>query len=262
MNTLTVSQLEKLPWNSKYARPPAVPVEPSLDEVPRLVDIPFISRDRKYPLFYCWSEVIKSVGPGNYRVLDAACGRGLIAQVLSFKGHDVYACDVEDYFKGDDSIDFRLLDLNKRMPYRNHFFDIVANCEGLQYLDCSSSFIAEAARVIRPGGRIILSVPNIQSYMGRIQFFRSSKLLGYGEIFQRHNIIYWPFLKHSLENAGFRVTSIRGNVPLLTRKLRILRHFIAPIMATESNVAIEYAHSIIITAAKTTETKDKEHRQQ
>ncbi|UCF70161.1 MAG: class I SAM-dependent methyltransferase [candidate division WOR-3 bacterium] len=260
MNTLTRYQLEELPWNSKYAHPSDVPVEPILDEVPRLVDVPFIRRGRRYPLFYCWSEVIKSVGTGNYRVLDAACGRGLISQVLFFKGHEVHACDVEDHFKGDSKIDFRQLDLNKRMPYRDHYFDVVINCEGLQYLDYSRAFIAEAARVIRPGGRLILSVPNIQSYMGRIEFFRSSRLLGYGEIFHRHNIIYWPFLKNSLESACFRVTSIRGNIPLLTKKLRILRYFIGRCMATEGNLAMEYAHSIIITAVRTAENKDKGHR--
>jgi hypothetical protein len=47
------------------------------------------------------------------RVLEPACGRGAIVNVLRQRGHDVVACDLIDYGHGFDTADFLKM---KRMP--------------------------------------------------------------------------------------------------------------------------------------------------
>lgn len=250
MDTLTITQLEQVPWNTRYVTGAGVPLEPPVHRIKELIRVPFLKRSRAYPLFYSWVEVIKGVGDKPCRVLDSACGRGIVSQILFLKGHDVYACDIEkDFFCASSGIKFQPVDLNREFPYPNDYFDVVINCEGLECLEGSAHFLRESARVLRDQGRVILSIPNIQSVVGRFNFFKSGLLVSYDTaLLDRRNILYLPFLKELLPKFGFRIIDIRGNVPQLTAKSRIFNAVFGDFLKGLENQFIRFSHALIITA--------------
>jgi SAM-dependent methyltransferase len=249
MDTLTLEQLKNIPWLDKYASGPDVPKQPPVHEIKKLVNIPFMKRSRKYNLFYSWSEIVKSIGNTPCRVLDAACGGGLVSQILFYKGHKVFACDIQNLFVADKHIDFKLVDLNKDFPYPSDFFDVVINSEGLECLQGSTHFVNESMRVLKNGGRLILSVPNIHSLVGRYNFFRNGLLLSYDTaILDRINIVYLPLVREIYKITGFRIVEIKGNVPLLTFKSRIFNALFGRIVFEKNDRIVRFAHSLIICA--------------
>lgn len=248
MDTLDLEQLALVPWFSKERLPDA-PSEPPVDKIKEYVRVPFMKRNRNYPLFYSWVEIVKSVPSPPLVILDAACGRGIIAQVLFLKGHRVYACDIQNYFCGDKEIDFKLVDLNRDFPYPDNFFDIVINCEGLEYLESSIHFLKETARVLKNNGHLLISVPHISSLVGRYNFFKSGILTGYETaLFERRNIIYLPLLQELFNETGFRIVHIKGNVPQITKKARLFHALLGRILFPGQNDALKFAHSLIIDA--------------
>jgi SAM-dependent methyltransferase len=253
VDRLTTAQLELIPWNTKYVAGAGVPREPPVNKIKELVKVPFMKRNREYPLFYSWVEVVRGVGEKPCRVLDSACGRGIVSQILLFKGHDVYACDIEkDFFCADSAVKFRPVDLNQKFPYPDDHFDVVINCEGLECLEGSAHFLREAKRVLRDQGRVILSIPNIQSLVGRFNFFKSGFLAGYdAALLDRRNILYLPFLYELLPALGYRITDIKGNVPQLTIKSKIFNAVFGDFFHGLGNPVARFSHSLIITAQLT-----------
>jgi ubiquinone/menaquinone biosynthesis C-methylase UbiE len=114
-------------------------------------------------------EVVSSLVPreGVRRVLDAGAGPGWLAEMLAGRGFTVSALDL-----GPDSIhraarrlrsrltpvSFVLGDLY-RLPFEDGCFDAVAASEILEHLDRPPEALAEIARVLRPGGYLVVSSP-------------------------------------------------------------------------------------------------------
>lgn len=115
-------------------------------------------------------EAAKHVRPGD-RVLDAACGLGYGAQILAANSRcsNVLGVDGSEsavaYAKasyGDGSrIDFRhglLPQIIETLDPGS--IDFIASFETLEHLENPDAFLVACRRVLTPGGRIMLSVPN------------------------------------------------------------------------------------------------------
>jgi 2-polyprenyl-3-methyl-5-hydroxy-6-metoxy-1,4-benzoquinol methylase len=87
----------------------------------------------------------------------------------------VYACDLSaDVLAG---YDFPLagvkqLDLNQAFPDFGVRFDAIVASWLLHWLDDPGGFLAEAARHLSPGGKLIVNVPNITFLRYRLEFLR------------------------------------------------------------------------------------------
>lgn len=98
------------------------------------------------------------------RVLDAGCGAGPTAAALRDAGATVTGFDVSaamiDLARrrlGDD-VDLHVADLAAPLPFVDDEFDDVVASLVLHYLEDWSGPLAELHRVLRPGGRLLLSV--------------------------------------------------------------------------------------------------------
>jgi ubiquinone/menaquinone biosynthesis C-methylase UbiE len=117
---------------------------------------------RRVKLFLRWLDP----GPDE-RVLDAACGRGfvlnflrevsecsLVGQDLEYQyvhlAHEQLADRAVRLFNGDLC----------HLSFPDHAFDKVILAEVLEHLPDDRAGLAEAVRVTRPGGMIVISVPN------------------------------------------------------------------------------------------------------
>lgn len=109
--------------------------------------------------------------PGD-DVLDAACGLGYGSAVLANQGGcaSVLGLDGSDYAVKYAAMNFGAVD--RRLSFRTAWlpdgltdlpdqsFDVVVSFETLEHLADPEALLAQFDRVLRPGGRIIVSVPN------------------------------------------------------------------------------------------------------
>ncbi len=98
------------------------------------------------------------------RVLDAGCGSGTIAADLRDRGAVVSGFDGSPAMlelarrRLGNETDLRVADLARPLPYPDGVFDDVVVSLVLHYLEDWSGPLAEVHRVLRPGGRLLVSV--------------------------------------------------------------------------------------------------------
>ena len=100
------------------------------------------------------------------RVLDAAVGLGQLASRVKRQGHEVFGVDASFeavlHARRHYGIRTVLGDLTK-LPFRTGVFDAITSGETLEHLDDDRSAINELGRIIRDDGKVIVTVPALQS---------------------------------------------------------------------------------------------------
>jgi SAM-dependent methyltransferase len=104
------------------------------------------------------------------RVLDLGAGTGRMSQLLVEAGYAVEACDLEPSLFQLAGVSCKRADLNERLPYDDAEFDAVACVEVLEHVDGHDRLFREIARILRPGGYLIFTTPNVMSIKSRLSF--------------------------------------------------------------------------------------------
>lgn len=104
-------------------------------------------------------------------ILDIPAGNGLLAARLKEDGHDVVCADINEARE-----DFVFADMSKTLPFEDGQFDTVMCLEGVEHMLNPTGLISELCRVTKPGGRILLSLPNVQNLYSRFQFLCTGTL--------------------------------------------------------------------------------------
>ena len=108
------------------------------------------------------------------RALDVSCRNGEVAQALALRGFDVRGTRFERGLPPIEGISIEEgVDLTRGLPYPDESFDLVLLTEVIEHLENHSTAIGEIARVLRPGGRFILTTPNIMRLDSRLGFMLS-----------------------------------------------------------------------------------------
>ena len=98
-------------------------------------------------------------------VLDLPAGYGLLTDALRGMGHEVASGDINR-----ERPDYHYVDMAASLPFGDASFDAALCLEGVEHLVDPTAFIAEISRVIRPGGHIVLSTPNVMNFYSRLHF--------------------------------------------------------------------------------------------
>jgi 2-polyprenyl-6-hydroxyphenyl methylase/3-demethylubiquinone-9 3-methyltransferase len=131
---------------------------------------------RSTPWHQLAAQLIEAVG-GLYArsVLEIGCGRGGFAAWLSQSGASVTACDysgkaVEIARRefGSSGVTWQQADI-QRLPFLDDTFDVVTSCETIEHVPRPALAVRELARVLRPGGVLVLTTPN---YLGSMGLYR------------------------------------------------------------------------------------------
>ncbi len=177
---------------------------------------------------YARPEVLRLAGNvSGRRILDAGCGSGplsaaLLARGAAVTGFDVSAAMVElARQRLGDGADLRVADLAAPLPFADAEFDDVVSSLVLHYLEDWAVPLAELRRVLKPGGRLIVSVNHPAAYAigyPEADYFALTK---YSEDYvfgdQTVWLTFWHRPLHAMADAfaaaGFRIAAISEPPP-------------------------------------------------
>ncbi len=109
-------------------------------------------------------------GMHDAKTLDAPSGRGSLSLALKAKGLDVWALDIAPPNLEGWGVHCQEADLNKALSFADAFFDAIVCVEGIEHIEDPHALVREFRRVLRPGGRLIVTTPNIQCLVSRLKF--------------------------------------------------------------------------------------------
>ena len=104
-------------------------------------------------------------------VLDIPAGGGAQSAALAQLGYRVLSADLFANGRGTPSWSWVRADANDAMPFAAAAFDYVLCREGIEHLEDQMGFVRECARVLKPGGKIVLTTPNVMHLAARASAF-------------------------------------------------------------------------------------------
>lgn len=166
-------------------------------------------------------QVLRMLGEDpRGRLLDIPAGEGPVRQAAERLGYRVVALDLfpAPGFRGVRA------DACAPLPFAASSFDVVLSMEGIEHFEDQAGFLRECARVLRPGGRLILTTPNVLHLNARLaSFLTGQRLLGQGfvneevtvrrregeRIYHGHAFLIDAFrLRYLLRVAGLRLEKL------------------------------------------------------
>lgn len=173
--------------------------------------------------------ILKDLPCGS--LLDVPAGEGALAARLIDAGFDVRCCDLYPEIFRLDGVDIHRGNLDAELPFSDQLFDYVTCLEGLEHIENPQQAMREFARVLKRGGHLIVSVPNILNIEERLKWLlygytshfkpisraASDRLrTEYGgrvEIAAHVNPISYSELRYVLERNGFALVGIHRDKP-------------------------------------------------
>jgi 2-polyprenyl-3-methyl-5-hydroxy-6-metoxy-1,4-benzoquinol methylase len=150
------------------------------------------------------------------KILDSPCGKAALSEAVSKLGFRVFGTDIDPAAQQFLAERFRKADLNVSLPWDDETFDVACSIEGIEHLENPYQYLRELHRVIRPGGHLILTTPNIISLRSRVRFFGSSFFhkdpLPLNEAgrdpFHHINLRPLHLLRYDLHTNGFHINEV------------------------------------------------------
>ena len=125
--------------------------------------------------------------PTDARVLDLASGTGAFLARLRDNGYrDLSAVELNVAGFNLEGVTPQAVDLNSSFAQGAlpaDAFDLVSAIEIIEHLDCPRAFLRNVHAILRDGGHLLLTTPNVASWLGRARFLLSGEL----RQFQRHD---------------------------------------------------------------------------
>jgi SAM-dependent methyltransferase len=156
-----------------------------------------------------------------------------------------------------------------RLPFDDASFDAAVAIEVLEHIDGHDRFFAEVARVLRPGGFVMFTTPNILSLKSRMRFLLTGFYYSFGPLqpFTRDpvsqhiapftvNRYEWMMSQHGLRLAGLDTDRIQTSSVLLSplvpfiRLVTWLQFRASPLAARQNESVVLYGRKLVIIGRK------------
>ena len=169
------------------------------------------------------------------RVLDVGCSSGYLAEHVEARGASVVGLELDEqaaeyarrFCEAVHVGDVETMEL----PFEPGSFDAVLCGDVIEHLRDPQAFLARVRPLLRPGGRLVLSTPNVANWSVRLSLlfgrFRYTKR---GILDRSHTHLFTrTTLRECLEAAGYRVAEFDFTVPvplLSTPRVEAIAHAI------------------------------------
>ncbi len=114
-----------------------------------------------------FNEILKGHDLKNKNVLDAGCGTGWFSKAAVERGGEVTSLDVGEKLLqqvAQKCQTNRVIGSVLDLPFEENVFDFVISSEVIEHTPNPKKAIEEMYRVLKPGGTLVLSTPNIFWY--------------------------------------------------------------------------------------------------
>jgi len=116
-------------------------------------------------------DIFRPMPPG--KLLEMPTGSGALAWRLHELGFEVVPADL---FPESFKVPFlkcAYVDLNADFSFADSEFDYICCVEGIEHLEDHFHFIRQCRRVLRPGGKLVITTPNILNIASRLKYLLS-----------------------------------------------------------------------------------------
>lgn len=152
------------------------------------------------------------VKPGE-KVLDVGCGAGFSLLEIQSMGGEAYGTEY------DRNVEPVAKELGLKIhfgpletaPWPDHFFDVVTMSQLLEHVPNPIQFLQQAKVKLKPGGRIVFSSPNLESFNYR---HTGAKWINW-HVPYHLNFFTYNSIQRLATAAGLRLQSARTMTPLL-----------------------------------------------
>jgi SAM-dependent methyltransferase len=157
------------------------------------------------------------------KVLDVPAGEGAFAERLEREKFEVFCGDIQMNGHLAARKNMVLLDLDAVFPFKTASFDYVVCLEGIEHLENPHRLVREMNRVLKLGGKCVLSTPNVLSIRSRLSYL----FYGYPNYFHlmvdidpgtgaerkidHINPITFLKLRYIAAQCGFKVEQVAAN---------------------------------------------------
>lgn len=123
--------------------------------------------------FLLTRDLLLESNPEN--ILDIGCNDGLLLSLLN-EGIEKHGIDLlEKPQLLENTIDYLKHDVSTGLPYADGTFDVVNSSEVIEHLTDTEDFLQECYRVLKPGGRIVISTPNLHYWRNIIEWSKGNQ---------------------------------------------------------------------------------------
>jgi SAM-dependent methyltransferase len=167
-----------------------------------------------------WVDSVLETVPLDARILDVGAGEGALVERFRERGRDIVG--VDSAYESDAVQKADLLSL----PFDDGAFDAVLCLDVLEHVSLldQPKALGEIARVVKDGGRLLVSVPNLAHLHSRIKFFFSGKLTRTSAVDRHPGDRPLAEYLELIAAHGFRVDERGGIFPTVPGCFRLVNH--------------------------------------
>ncbi|MDD5082498.1 MAG: class I SAM-dependent methyltransferase [Dehalococcoidales bacterium] len=122
-------------------------------------------------------DITERLAPGGVSLLDIGCGDGELLCRLKDKYQELWGIDIAEpridrikkRLEQDCKIHVRVEDTNEKLNFADSSFDTITVVSVLEHVFDPYHLIRECHRLLRPGGTLIVQVPNVAWFPNRIR---------------------------------------------------------------------------------------------
>jgi SAM-dependent methyltransferase len=135
---------------------------------------------------------IQTLVPDGGRALDVGAGEGALCARLSDMGYVMTAIDVDRASFKCEGVEYQQIDFDKAGEFdafvaRNESrFDAVLGVEVIEHVEDQWNYVRKMMKLVKPSGVLLITTPNITSWLSRFSFFFRGKFYSFDE----HGLTY------------------------------------------------------------------------
>lgn len=158
----------------------------------------------------------KNIFPSQLKILDIGCGSGKISKELLKKGYQVIGLDFsEEAIKKaqGQGVVAKRANLDEGIPETSDTYDIVWAGDIVEHVFDPIGLLKESARVLKPGGTILITIPSDVGLLSRIKMLfgiSHQEQMYTTSGFYKHHTFFTPrLIRFMLKKAGLNIHTFK-----------------------------------------------------